>query len=72
MEGGNLTHQGELGREEIIKSKYLLGTDGAHSWTRRQVGLKMNGERTKKHFGVIDIIPISDFRKWYSSFYWVA
>ncbi|EXJ90618.1 hypothetical protein A1O1_03721 [Capronia coronata CBS 617.96] len=47
--------------EEIIKAKYLLGTDGAHSWTRRQVGLSMTGDRTEKHFGVIDIIPLSDF-----------
>ncbi|KAL2400452.1 Phenol hydroxylase [Exophiala dermatitidis] len=48
-------------QEETIKAKYLLGTDGAHSWTRRQLGLKMTGDRTEKHFGVIDIIPITDF-----------
>ncbi|KAK5955572.1 hypothetical protein OHC33_003213 [Knufia fluminis] len=47
--------------DEIIQTKYLLGTDGGHSWVRKQLNLKMNGDRTKKHFGVIDIIPISDF-----------
>jgi len=47
--------------EETIKAKYVLGTDGGHSWVRKQLSLQMNGDRTKKHFGVIDIIPITDF-----------
>lgn len=46
---------------EIVQAKYVLGTDGAHSWTRKALGLRMEGDRTNKHFGVIDIIPLSDF-----------
>lgn len=46
---------------EIVRAKYVLGTDGAHSWTRKALGLQMTGVRTNKHFGVIDIIPLSDF-----------
>ncbi|EXJ71552.1 uncharacterized protein A1O5_05360 [Cladophialophora psammophila CBS 110553] len=47
--------------EEIVKTKYLLGTDGGHSWTRQQVGLEIAGGKTKVHFGVMDVIPITDF-----------
>ena len=49
-------------REEI-KAKYVIGTDGAHSWTRRQLGFSMEGEQTDFVWGVVDLIPISDFRK---------
>ena len=31
--------------EEIIRAKYVIGCDGAHSWTRQQLGLKMFGEQ---------------------------
>ena len=47
---------------ETIKAKYLIGCDGAHSWTRRQLGFKMEGEQTDFVWGVIDMIPITDFR----------
>lgn len=48
---------------EIIKAKYLLGCDGAHSWTRRQLNLKLEGQQTEHVWGVIDIIPLTNFRK---------
>jgi phenol 2-monooxygenase (NADPH) len=51
------------GETEIIKAKYLLGCDGAHSWTRRQLGLPMEGEHTDHFWGVIDIIPLTNFRE---------
>ncbi|KAL6717846.1 hypothetical protein ACLMJK_003931 [Lecanora helva] len=46
---------------ETIKTKYLIGTDGAHSWTRAQLGFKMEGEQSDSVWGVIDLIPITDF-----------
>jgi phenol 2-monooxygenase len=51
----------EAATTEIIRAKYVLGTDGAHSWTRKALGLQMEGDRTNKHFGVMDFIPLSDF-----------
>ena len=48
---------------EEIKTKYLIGTDGAHSWTRGQLGFTMEGEQTDFVWGVVDMIPITDFRK---------
>ncbi|KAH0367805.1 phenol 2-monooxygenase, partial [Aureobasidium melanogenum] len=46
---------------EIVRAKYVLGTDGAHSWTRKALGLKMEGDTTNKHFGVMDFVPLSNF-----------
>ncbi|OQU96557.1 Phenol hydroxylase, dimerization domain-containing protein [Cladophialophora immunda] len=49
------------GREETVKAKYMLGADGAHSWVRDQLGFKLQGESTDYIWGVLDIIPITDF-----------
>ncbi|GAA5972399.1 hypothetical protein JCM11641_001825 [Rhodosporidiobolus odoratus] len=46
---------------ETIKAKYLVGCDGAHSWTRRQLGINMIGEQTNFVWGVLDIIPLTNF-----------
>ena len=48
---------------EVIKAKYLLGCDGAHSWIRQQFGIPLEGNQTQNVWGVIDIIPLTDFRK---------
>lgn len=34
------------GETEIVKAKYMIGCDGAHSWTRRQLGFELEGEAT--------------------------
>ena len=47
---------------ETIRAKYMIGCDGAHSWIRRQLGFQMEGEQTDIIWGVLDIIPITDFR----------
>lgn len=52
---------GKNGTTEIIRTKYMIGCDGAHSWTRRQLGFAMEGEQTDFIWGVLDIIPITDF-----------
>ncbi|KAH9206669.1 FAD binding domain-containing protein [Leptodontidium sp. 2 PMI_412] len=48
-------------RSEKVLAKYVVGCDGAHSWTRRQIGVVMEGEQTDLVWGVMDIIPITDF-----------
>ncbi|SPO04199.1 related to phenol 2-monooxygenase [Cephalotrichum gorgonifer] len=51
---------------EIIHAKYVLGTDGAHSWVRKQLGIVPEGESTDYIWGVLDIVPITnlpDIRK---------
>ena len=36
-------------REEVVKAKYVVGCDGAHSWTRKALGPKyeMKGEMSE-------------------------
>ncbi|KAL8973620.1 MAG: hypothetical protein Q9197_002146 [Variospora fuerteventurae] len=46
---------------ETIKAKYVIGCDGAHSWTRAQLGFCMEGEQTEYIWGVLDIVPLTDF-----------
>ncbi|KAL9117600.1 MAG: hypothetical protein Q9187_005862, partial [Circinaria calcarea] len=58
----------ENGQVEIIKAKYVLGCDGAHSWTRQQLGLRLEGKQTDHIWGVMDIIPLTNFRKFLT--YW--
>ncbi|RFU79417.1 phenol 2-monooxygenase [Trichoderma arundinaceum] len=47
--------------EEVVHAKYLIGADGAHSWTRNQIGLRLEGDSTDYIWGVLDIVPITDF-----------
>ena len=54
--------RGKEGSTEIVRAKYMIGCDGAHSWTRRQLGFCMEGEQTDFVWGVLDIVPITDFR----------
>ncbi|KAH8807816.1 FAD binding domain protein [Xylogone sp. PMI_703] len=49
------------GTVENVRAKYMIGCDGAHSWTRHQLGYKMEGEQTDYIWGVLDIVPITDF-----------
>lgn len=56
---GNMSVQ----KAETITSKYAIGCDGAHSWTRRQVRLELKGDTANAVWGVLDIVPLTDFRK---------
>ena len=47
--------------EEVVKAKYVLGADGARSWVRDQLGFKLEGDSTDYIWGVLDIVPITDF-----------
>ncbi|KAE8153884.1 FAD binding domain-containing protein [Aspergillus avenaceus] len=49
------------GTVEILKAKYLISCDGAHSWTRRQLDIPFTGSTTEHIWGVIDVVPITDF-----------
>ncbi|CAD6588281.1 MAG: hypothetical protein ASARMPREDX12_003221 [Alectoria sarmentosa] len=53
--------RGKEGTTELIHAKYMIGCDGAHSWTRRQLGFQMQGEQTEFIWGVLDIVPITNF-----------
>lgn len=46
---------GENGRvsQNTIRAKYVIGCDGAHSWTRKRLGSVMEGEQTEYIWGVL-------------------
>lgn len=39
-------NKGRQATTEIVKAKYLIGCDGAHSWTRKQVNIPLEGSST--------------------------
>ena len=43
----------EPATQEVIRAKYVIGCDGAHSWTRRQLGFQMEGEQSEYVWGVL-------------------
>ncbi|KZT50982.1 hypothetical protein CALCODRAFT_521651 [Calocera cornea HHB12733] len=47
--------------EELVHAKYVLGADGAHSWVRNQLGIKLEGEHTKHVWAVVDCVPETNF-----------
>ncbi|KAL4961141.1 putative FAD monooxygenase [Aspergillus stella-maris] len=55
------TMDGEANKDKIIKAKYMVGADGAHSWVRQELGFSLEGESTDYVWGVLDMVPITDF-----------
>ncbi|KAI9464679.1 FAD binding domain-containing protein [Boletus coccyginus] len=51
----------EESKTEIIHAKFIVGADGAHSWVRSALGIEMQGEQTDCVWGVIDIVPETNF-----------
>ncbi|GIK00056.1 hypothetical protein Aspvir_004071 [Aspergillus viridinutans] len=49
------------GLETVVEAKYVLGCDGAHSWLRKQLGIRLEGQSSDYQWGVVDFIPITDF-----------
>ena len=46
---------------EMVRAKFVVGCDGAHSWVRKQLGYGLEGESTDYIWGVLDIVPLTDF-----------
>ncbi|KAL4758317.1 FAD binding domain-containing protein [Aspergillus foveolatus] len=46
---------------ELIQARYVVGCDGARSLVREQLNVPMEAESTDSMWGVIDIVPITDF-----------
>ncbi|KAJ5368077.1 uncharacterized protein N7496_007837 [Penicillium cataractarum] len=49
------------GQRRTVRTKYLVGADGAHSVVRRSMGLKLRGESLDHIWGVVDLIVDTDF-----------
>ncbi|KAI6160821.1 FAD binding domain-containing protein [Pisolithus thermaeus] len=46
---------------EVIHAKYVVGADGPHSWVRKAFGITMDGDQTNYVWGVVDMVPDTDF-----------
>ncbi|OGM48603.1 putative phenol 2-monooxygenase [Aspergillus bombycis] len=51
----------EPGTIEIVKAKYLISRDGGRSWTRKQLDIPFTGSTTEHIWGVLDVVPITNF-----------
>ncbi|EJF59085.1 hypothetical protein DICSQDRAFT_65759 [Dichomitus squalens LYAD-421 SS1] len=51
----------DAGDSEIVNAKFVLGADGAHSWVRKTLGITLDGEQTDYIWGVVDMVPDTDF-----------
>ncbi|WNK20071.1 FAD-dependent monooxygenase [Halomonas piscis] len=49
------------GEERILKVKYVVGCDGAHSRVRKAIGRKMEGKQAAHAWGVMDVLAVTDF-----------
>ncbi|PQE14361.1 phenol 2-monooxygenase protein [Rutstroemia sp. NJR-2017a BBW] len=49
------------GKEQNYRAKYVIGSDGAHSSVRRSLGFTMIGDSSDVVWGVMDVIPDTDF-----------
>jgi phenol 2-monooxygenase (NADPH) len=49
------------GSKVQVRSKYLVGADGAHSAVRNSLGISMDGETSDHVFGVIDLVPQTEY-----------
>lgn len=59
----NSDDSGYAGMNNVVEAKYLVGCDGARSWVRRKLGLRLEGENTSDSWGVLDMIPLTNFRE---------
>lgn len=49
------------GERLLVRAKYVLGADGAHSRVRDAIGASMTGDRANHAWGVMDVLAVTDF-----------
>jgi len=49
------------GEERVIRTRYLVGADGARSTVRESIGRKLAGEAAYHAWGVMDVLANTDF-----------
>ncbi len=54
-----LTNGGQ--KEEVIRTKFLVGCDGARSKVRHSIGQKLIGQSALQLWGVMDVLAVTDF-----------
>jgi len=49
------------GNERVVRAKYVVGCDGAHSAVRDAIGRKPMGDQSFHAWGVMDVLTVTDF-----------
>ncbi len=50
-----------IGKVETVKARFIVGSDGARSRTRKSLGISLIGDSADKAWGVMDILLTTDF-----------
>lgn len=45
----------------VVQARYAVGCDGARSAVRRALGLALEGDSANQAWGVMDVLPVTDF-----------
>ena len=56
-----VTAEIEGGQLEVIKTRYLIGCDGARSDVRKSIGQNLVGDAANQAWGVMDVLAVTDF-----------
>jgi phenol 2-monooxygenase len=56
-----VTLRGRDGEEGVVRAKYVVGCDGAHSVIRQSIGRRMERQGEDKAWGVMDLLAVTDF-----------
>src|SRR5919112_2970981 len=46
---------------ETVRARYVVGCDGARSTVRKSIGRALYGESANHAWGVMDVLPVTDF-----------
>src|SRR5574337_2007867 len=53
---------GEMkGQQRVVRAKYVVGADGAHSRVRGAIGCAFPGGASNHAWGVVDVLAVTDF-----------
>ncbi|WP_322616767.1 FAD-binding monooxygenase [Pseudomonas sp. BIC9C] len=55
------TDEARQGKEIKVRTRYLVGCDGARSRVRTSIGLELRGDAANHAWGVMDVLAVTDF-----------
>ena len=56
-----LQHTGSPEETSTIRARYVVGCDGSRSAIRSAIGRELKGDATDEHWGVMDVLAVTDF-----------
>src|SRR5690606_8192702 len=54
-------HGTGTGSIRTVRARYVVGCDGARSVIRRSIGRSLHGDAQNHAWGVMDVLPVTDF-----------